>query len=132
MLDNIITLPVDIQNTGTTTNLDYQRFDSFQNRSVYISENHLPGNRDTLSFYRTFPKVAGNFKGVRKSTFKFSRDVTVDTVDGGTTDSQLIIEVSCSFPVGVTTAQILEARQRAVALLDKDAVMDQLHDLQVI
>lgn len=132
MLNNTITLGVDILNSGVTTDIDFIRFDETQNRTTYISENHEPGVRDILNFYRTLPKVIGNFKGVRKTALKFTRDYSVPTVDGGTTQSPAIIEVSFSLPVGLSAADTLECRQRTVALLDLDAVMNDFNNIQVI
>lgn len=132
MLPNEIVLPVDLLNTGVTTGLTYQKFDAYQNRSIYISGSHTADARDNLTLFRTFPKVSGNFKGTRKTAVKFTKDFTVATVDGSTTNSPLIIEVSFSIPVGIPVADQLIARQRALALLDNDAVMGPLNDLQVL
>lgn len=132
MLSNTITLSVDEQNNSSLVDVDFQRFDAFQNRSLYISEDHEPGMRDTLTFYRTLPKQSGNFKGVRKTSFKFSEDVVVATTDMTDTISSHICEVSFSIPIGVTPAQQMKIRQRAIALLDSDSIMTQLNDLQVV
>lgn len=132
MLDNSITLSVDTANTGSTTDLTYSRFEELTNRSSYISENHEPGARDTLAFYRTLPKPAGTFKGVRKTSVKFTRDFTVADSAGGTVDSPAIVEVNFSLPIGLTSAQIVEVRQRVLALLDTDTVMDKLNVLQMV
>lgn len=132
MLDNEITLAVDTANTGVTTDVVYSRYDSYQNRSVFISDTHQPDNRDLLTFSRTFPKVAGTFRGVRKTSVKFTEDCEVSTNDGGTTLSSQIAEVKFSIPVGVPTAAIIAFRQKVVALLDDDDVMSPLNDLQMI
>jgi len=124
MLDNTITLAVDELNTDSTTNHVFDRFEEFSNRSVYIGENHALTARDTLSFYRSFPKASGNFKGVAKTAFKFTQDLVVDGVDGvASLTSPIICEVSFSVPVGVTAAEQMIARQRAIALLDDDDLM---------
>lgn len=132
MLDNTITLPVDTLNNGTTTNLSYTRYDEYLNRTGYISENHQPGERDTLTFYRTLAKSVGTFKGTRKTTAKFTRDFEVATTDGGAIQAPAIVELNFSVPIGVSTADIVKIRQTAVALLDDDTLMDQLNVLQVI
>lgn len=132
MLSNDITIAVDTENTGVTADLTYKRYDEYQNRTIYISENHDPGARDLLGIYRTFPKPVGVFKGVRKTSVKFTKDFTVGTSDGGETQSPGIIEINFSFPVGLLPAQTVELRQRAIALLDLDVVMAELNDLQVI
>lgn len=125
MQDNVITLAVDELNDDNTVNHVFTRFDdSFANRSVYIGENHQLTARDTLSLYRSFPKAAGNFPGVAKSSIKFSMDHVITGVDGiSQLTSPIIVEVSFSVPVGIDTAAQLIARQRAVALLDRDDVM---------
>lgn len=129
MQDNSLTLAVDELNNASTTDHVYSRFEEYQNRSVYIHSGHSLDARDTLSLYRTFPKAAGNFKGMAKSAIKFSKDQEVTGVDGvSTLVSPLIVEVSFSIPVGSTSAQILIARQRAIALLDNDTFMDKLNE----
>jgi len=124
MQPNQIVLPVDELNNGTPVNETLTRFEEYLNRSVYVSNTHTVASRDTLTFYRTFPKANGNFKGVSKISFKLSRDITVDGVDGiSTIAAPVIVEVSFSLPVGITDAQALVCRQRTLALLDLDSVM---------
>jgi hypothetical protein len=127
MQDNVITLAVDELNTGSTTNHVFDRFEEFSNRAVYIGENHALTAKDTLSLYRTFPKASGNFPGVAKSSFKFSKDYAITGVDGvASLTSPVIVEVSFSVPVGVAEADQLIMRQRAIALLDDDTIMGAL------
>ena len=125
-----ITLSVDEENDGVgPVNHVYSRFEEYQNRAVYIGPNHSIPNRNTLGLYRTFPKVSGNFRGVSKSAVKFSQDISVTGVDGvSQLSAPIIVDVSFSIPVGATHAQILIARQRALALLDLDAVMTPLNE----
>lgn len=131
MLDDQLTLTVDVANDGTTTADEdqvYTRYEEHLNRSVYIAEGHTVAAPHTLSFYRTQPKANGNFKGMAKSAFKFSETLLVPGADGVTTVSApLICEVSFSTPVGATTEQIVELRQRLVALLDNDIFMNKLN-----
>lgn len=130
MQENTITLTVDTQNNGTTENLSLRRHQEGTDKSAYITPNHTLQKRDKLEFFRTMPRTNGNFKGMAKAEFKLTRDVSVPGVDETTTlTAPLIIDVSFSTPVGVTAAQALEARQRAVALLDDDAVMVNLQEL---
>jgi hypothetical protein len=127
MLDDIITLAVDELNDTNTVDHVFSRFEEYQNRSVYTEAIHSVIARDTLSFYRTFPKVMGNFKGTAKSAMKFSKDYSVEGVDGvASLTSPLIIEVSCSVPVGIAVADQLIGRQRVIALMDGDALMVKL------
>lgn len=124
MQPNTITLAVDVLNNGTPVNESLTRFEEYLNRSVYVTESHNVGSKDTLSLYRTFPKPNGNFKGVSKTSMKFSRDIQVPGVDGiSNITAPVICEVSFSLPVGITDAQNLICRQRAVAALDLDSVM---------
>lgn len=127
-----ITLSVDLLNTGILTDIDYRRVEEYLNRSSYISEEHEPGKRDTLAFYRTPYKSTSTFKGTRKTSVKFTVDEDVLAPDGTTTSAPAIIEVNFSIPVGVTAAQILVYRQRLIALLDSDTIMDDLNVLQLI
>lgn len=133
MQTNEITLTVDELNDGVTTaDVDhvFTRFDEYQNRSVYNGSTHTFESRDQLGLYRTFPKPNANFKGVRKSTVKFTKDIVVTGVDGvSSITSPIITEISFSIPVGATDAQILIERQKALALLDLDAVMTPLNSL---
>lgn len=129
MQDNVITLAVDELNDTNTVNHVYSRFDEYQNRSVYTHSAHSLAARDTLSLYRTFQKVSGNFRGVAKSSVKFTQDFVVDGVDGlSQLTSPLIAEVSFSIPVGCVVADQLIMRQRIIALLDDDAIMVPLHN----
>jgi hypothetical protein len=124
MLDNTITVPVDLLNNDSTTDAVYTRYQEFLNRSVYISAAHLMELRDTISFYRSMPTVNGNFKGVSKSSFKITVDQEVDGVDSSTSlTAPAIVEVSFSIPVGTTAAKQLILRQIAVAMLDDDSLM---------
>lgn len=128
MQPNVITIAVDAANNATPADENYTRFEELQNRSTYIGVLHLPEDRDLLALYRTAATKNGNFKGVSKSAVKLTKDVQVPGVDSSTTlTAPIIIEVSFSVPVGTTAAEVLHARQRAVALLDTDSVMDPLN-----
>lgn len=123
-----IALSVDTENTGVISTLTYSHFESIANRSIYNSEHHDLIMRDTLGLYRTFPKPTETFRGVGRSAIKFTSDITVAGRDGTSNIvSPLIMEISFSVPVGATEAQIVEIRQRAIALLDSDAIMNPLN-----
>ena len=129
MLENTITLAVDKLNTGATTNVVFSRQEEYQNRAKYISPAHTLALRDTLDFYRTFPTKTKDFNGVAKSGFKFTVDTEVPGVDASATRvSPQIAEVSFSLPIGFKTAQLVELRQRIIALLDNDALMLRLNE----
>lgn len=130
---NPIVLAVDVLNDANTVDYTFSQFDNFSNRTVYIGEDHTIAGHDTLTLYRTFPKPAGNFCGMAKVAVKFSQAISVYGVDGvSTISAPLILEVSASIPVGATLAQQLVARQRGVALLDRDDVMVPLFNQQAI
>lgn len=132
MLENTVTLPVDAANNGTPVDQVFTRHDEYQNRSVYNGPNHTLVARDQLSFYRTAVKKSGNFLGTAKTSAKFSRDFSVPSADGGTIVVPGILEISFSFPVGLSATQMKELRQRGVALLDTEAVISRLTELQEI
>lgn len=132
MQDNTITLQVDVANNGTLVGLSYDRHEEHLNRTRYITPFHSLELRDTLDMYRTPPKKQGNYKGVSKTAFKFTRDQVVPAVDGTDYTSPLIIEVSGSVPIGTSPEAKLAIRQRAIAMLDDDAIMDALWDTQSI
>lgn len=132
MQPNLITLPVDRANNGNPIDEVYEKADTVGNRSTYHGPGHTLEERDKLDLYRTPPTKSGNFRGTAKSSFKFTEDRQVLTVDGLTTVAPLILEVSFSIPVGVNDLVVKEARQRAIALLDNDSVMDALNNRQII
>lgn len=108
--------------------IDYSRAEESAGRSVYYSDSHTTVGRDTLTFLRTLPKVSGNDQGQAKASFKFTRDILVpSTLTSIEIKRPLIIEVSASIPVGATDAEILDIRERAIALLNDQTVMDKLH-----
>jgi hypothetical protein len=64
---------------------------------------------------------------------KFSQDITVDGLDGvSQITAPIIVEVSVSLPVGATAADALIARQRVVALVDRDDIMTPLMEQLMI
>ena len=120
MQPNTITLGVDVANDETVVDYDFTDFDRFSSRSIYNGENHDMSARDFMTLYRTEPKQNGNFKGVGKTSVKFTRDIVVLGVDGlAQLTSPMIVEISFSLPVGTTSAQATEMRQRVIALLDQ-------------
>jgi hypothetical protein len=132
MLDNIITLQVDETHTSTPVETVYTRVDFLNNRSIYESEDHTLVERDILGFYRSTPTKSGNFNGTAKSAFKLTSDQSVPGVDTTTTlVAPLIGEVSFSIPIGTDAAEVLKLRQRMVALLNDDDILDALNTLQV-
>lgn len=129
MQPNEIIIQVDPLNDTTIVPETFSRFEEYLNRSKYVTENHSLNARDELTLYRTFPKQAGNFRGVGKSAAKFAYDIIVPGVDSTTSlSSSIIVEVSFSIPVGADPADVLWMRQRSLALLDLDTVMSPLNE----
>lgn len=132
-----ITLEYDHDHDGGTTplhELEFTRAEEAPGRSLYVSENHTLSLRDTLAFYRTNPKVNGMFKGVAKTSVKFTFDISVPSTIGESSPvvAPMIVEASFSIPVGATPAQVLEIRQKLVALLNMDTQMDLLNNQLVV
>lgn len=133
MQANQLSITVDAANDSTPVAEVYDRRDEFQNRSVYIGSDHLPETRNELALYRTYPTKSGNFKGTLKSSVKFTQDIEVPGVDSSTALTvPMILEISFSLPVGVTAAEACHIRQRAVAMLDDDTLMDSLNIQQMV
>jgi len=102
----------------------YRRFDKIDNRSFYITPTHSAEARDMLTFHRSLPKTNGNFRGVKKSTMKFTRDVIVLGADGiSNITAQEIISVNFSSPVGMTEADMKIRRMTVIAAVADDDVM---------
>lgn len=120
MLDNTITLAVDHDRDATPTNEGYTRYDESKDRTVYIGADHsLDTARNTLTVTRSFPTVSGNFRGVKKSSLKFTQDYSVDGVDATTTlVAPIIAGITFSIPVGATVAAAMHLRERLRAALD--------------
>jgi len=124
MLDNIITLPVDPANNETVVQEAFTRYQEFGDRSEYIGPGHTLQNRNILSFSRTFPKTAGNSKGIAKSSIKFTADIQVEGVDNTTTNTRALIGgVTFNIPVGTTAEQAMALRQRLIAMIDNDLLL---------
>jgi len=134
MQPNTITLSVDEQNDGVgPVDHVFTRYDEDKNRAMYIHTSHTLSARDTLTLYRTLPKISGNFRGVLKTAKKFSKDFVVTGVDGvSQLTAPIIIETSYSVPVGVTAAQVLLMRQRDLSLTDLDVIMIALNEQGMI
>lgn len=131
MLDNTITLAVDVLNNGTPVNQLFTRDEEYVNRSVYTGPDHSLVSRQTLGFYRTPVKKSGTDLGTAKSSFKLTEDVTVLNSVGASVLKPAIVNVDASFPVGITAAVALELRQRAIAVLDHSLAVALTEKLQV-
>lgn len=125
-----ITLQVDVANDSNLVATVFDHIRTEGDRSLYICDgSHSDADRDILEFSRIDPKPGGNSFGTRKSFVKFTQDDAVPAKDGINQNTLPVIgEVKFSVPVGVTAATKLALRQRIIALLDDDAVMDALMD----
>lgn len=120
-----ITLPVDVANNGTVVNQVIELFDAVTGRKEYHFPAHDFQTRDTAVFTRSLPKPNGNFAGTRKASFKLTKDATVAGVDPTTqVKAPGILEINSSLPVGLTAANALLLRQRAIAILDSVFISD--------
>lgn len=122
-----IELDVNDDNDDGTTPVLNESFTRWQTngttKSIYMHSAHNLSVRDLLTFYVTFPKTNGTFKGMAKSAFKFSKDVTVLNNVGEEIIVPIIGQCNFSLPVGATAEQAMLIRQRMVAMLNDDAVM---------
>jgi len=121
-----LTLAVDTLNNGTTSNQTFTAISRETNKSTYSRSDASSANRRDLAFLRKFPTRSGNFLGATKVTFKFTDTYSVQGVDSNPLSTLLVGEVSFSIPVGVAAADAKEFRQRLLAVLDNDTVMDKL------
>lgn len=127
-----ITLAVDVANNASLVNKVFNRIEDPVGRSIYfgVTDAHTPALRNTLNFYRTYPKRSGLFLGSTKTAVKFTRDVAVPNAEGsGNIVTPIIIEVTFSVPVGTPTATLLALRQHVVAIVDRDDICGKLNEL---
>jgi len=123
MLDNIV---IEYMPDRTTpVEFDYNRYRSNGiNRTSWHGESHTDQMRDELSLLVGDPKTSANFRGVRKSTFKITRDQEVTGVDTSTElIAPLIANVSFSAPVGTSDAAFIDVCEAIRGLLDQPALM---------
>lgn len=128
MQPNTLTLAVDVGNTGSTSNAVLTRHEENVGKSVYITSDHTLVSRDQLALLRTPNKRNGAFYGSAKSAIRWTKDIQVAQADGTNTIAPLIGEISFSIPVGTPASAVLLLRQRLLAVLDRDDVMDPLNN----
>lgn len=127
-----IVLSVDTANSGSTTNETFVVTDPSGGRSSYILDGTDLGDREELVLFGTRPKRAGNFRGVIRSGVKFTKAVSVPGVDAtDSIDSDIILNLSASVPVGASETDLVHLRQRLVAILDDDAIMEKVMELAI-
>jgi len=130
MLQNTITLLVDVLNDTTLTPREYRRYTESTDKSVYIGPNTSSIKKDSLSFGRIAAKPSSKSLGIEKRQIKFTETKTVDSpVVGESVLADAIGTISFSFPAALSSEDRKAFRQRLIAALDDDAIMDSFCDL---
>lgn len=130
MLDNTITLPVDLLNNGTPTDQVFTRFREEPERTEYHGPTHTGAVQDILTLTRKSPVRNGNFLGAYRTKAVFTQSFDVTGYDGTTLKGIVAnVSVEMTVPLGLTSAQVLTLRQRVIALLDQDIPMDRFNRL---
>lgn len=123
-----ITLSVDVLNSGTPTDEVYTSYSTNGNVHTYIGADHQSDQQNTLKFYRTEPVVSGIFRGYLDTKVSFGQDFSVLGTDGSTLPGRMAFaSLQIRVPVGVSAADILHLRQRLLAVLDNDVIMEKLN-----
>jgi len=131
MQPDTITIVTDVLNNGTTENHVFTRVREEGLKSTYHGPAHSTSANNKLALAVNDPKPSGIYPGTQKSSFKRTLDVTVVGTDGANVKMPAIVEVSTSFPVGMTAASQLVLRQECLNLLDQDAIMVPLQNAGV-
>lgn len=114
MLENSYTLAVDEDLSGTgTTSIVLSTDEFYTHRRVYKEAAHTPAARKLVTVARTRPKKSGNYNGSEKVSLKSTRDYTVPNALAADISAPGLVELSTSFPVGVSAAD----RIKQLALL---------------
>jgi len=130
MLNNTITLQVDVLANATLVDAPFRRFQEFADRSLYVGDAHSSTTKDTLQFYRTAAKPQGKSRGVQKCAVKLTATQSVpSTINDETILADEIAFLQFNLPVGISPARKLELRQRLIAMLKDDAVMGPLMEI---
>lgn len=125
MLDNVITIQHDLDTTPVDNS--YRRYQEHMDRTIYISGDHTIDSRDILTVRREMPTRTGNFRGMAKPSFKFTKDISVAGYDQSTTiTSPLIGNVSFSVPVGAAAVEIDQLLDHIVSGLQNSALRENL------
>lgn len=104
MLENTFSI-----NDAAAQAVVYEQSIKADNRSVYVVEDYDFSSLDQFTFYRTPPKVSGNYRGNLKTAVKRSVDLSVVGVDSTTTiTAPAIVQISASWPIGSTEEQKAE------------------------
>lgn len=118
MLPNEISYAVDVAMNDVDVTTVCRRSDYVGGKSLYKLPGHTASSRNQLQFFRNEPKNTGNFRGTRRTSAKLTREISVPGVDATTSVVvPIIIELSCSFPLGVSDSDAIAARQFIAAVL---------------
>lgn len=128
MLENQIVVPVAEEMGGTPANVECRRSDFTSGKSLYKLPGHSYASKNQLQFFSNEPKPSGNFMGTRRTSAKLTRGVAVPGKDLSTSVvAPIIIELSCSIPVGVDDKTAIAARQFVMALGSQAEVINTLN-----
>lgn len=134
MLPNELVLSVDPAHDSNPQDETYSKVkeDSSLGRSVYTGADHSLTMRETLTVSAREPIPSGQFRGVAKSSIKFTEDLTIPNALGDDIVAPQIGEISFSLPVGTTAAQAMHLRQRLVAALNSESFITTLTENCVV
>lgn len=128
-LENPIALSFDVAGGTSPSAQNFEHLDTKGDKSSWKHATIQTWiERFQLDLYRRYPSRNGNFRGTVKPSVKFTRDLTVQGVDGSDLQSPIIFNLEMSVPVGATTANIEAIRQAMVAFVENDAFMQLVED----
>lgn len=128
MLDNEIVIPVAVVMGGATTDISCRRADFSSGKSLYKLPGHSYAAKNQLQCFANEPKPSGNFMGTRRTSVKYTHGVTVAGRDLSTSVvAPIIVELSCSIPVGVSDEDAIAARQVIVCFAGQAEVINTLN-----
>lgn len=127
MLDNTITLPVDVTGANASfTNEVLSRFKELENKTTYRFGDHSLAARNQVDFYRNDISPSGNYLGNAKGALKLTEDQVVTAKDGTDVVAPTIVSLQLSIPVGTTDVAFYHIIGRLQAML---LDLNLMHDL---
>lgn len=129
-MNDSLTLAVDVANDANPSNEVFTLHRFNETRKVFKGPNHTDSQEQLLTVTVSDPTINGENPGRRKSTLKFTNDVTISNVSGsGDLREPIISSYNMSIPVGATPAEIMAERQRMIALIDSDVIVAPVTDV---
>lgn len=122
-----LSLPVDRLNDGNPAAEAWSRYDFGGNSSTYHGPNHTFSEQEALKFTRNSPTPSGTYPGTRRSTMKLTRGLPNTDLEGNSVVHNAIIDITFSFPIGISETEMVKVRQVLVAAMDSDTIMDDLN-----